>query len=196
MFILHIGISHLTRCACQNWGCPLETIGSWTRAMLLNLWGWAVRSSESWSKHSGQVHGECIGSRWLGCGNLLHMPLHSQMTWQDIATFGSREQDVIQRIGETFIWKILMVSSRGFQVIWCHSYLFCQMLSSKETLNARNDPPWNFQHRMGGHVPGINHHSVPGNGLPKKWPWVLSFCRGHFCILEGLILYTCFIIFP
>ena len=62
----------------------------------------------------------------------------------------------------------------------------------KSMCSSYFDPPWNFQHRMGGHVPGINHHSVPGNGLPKKWPWVLSFCRGHFCILEGLILYTFF----
>lgn len=54
---------------------------------------------------------------------------------------------------------------------------------------VQQDPPWNFQHKMGGHMPGINHHSVPGTGLPKIWPWVLSFCRGHFCILEGLIIY-------
>ena len=57
---------------------------------------------------------------------------------------------------------------------------------------VQQDPPWNFQHKMGGHMPGINHHSVPGTGLPKIWPWVLSFCRGHFCILEGLILYIFF----
>ena len=27
-------------------------------------------------------------------------------------------------------------------------------------------PPWNFQHKMGGHVPGINHHPVPDRVLP------------------------------
>ena len=38
-------------------------------------------------------------------------------------------------------------------------------------------PRWNFQHRMEGHLPGINHHSVTGRFVPKIWPWVQSFCR-------------------
>ena len=36
-------------------------------------------------------------------------------------------------------------------------------------------------------MPGINHHPVPDRVLPKKWPWVQSFCRDHSRMLEGLI---------
>ena len=59
-------------------------------------------------------------------------------------------------------------------------------------MNHPGYPPRNFQHKMGGHVHGINHHSVPGRVLPKKWPWVQSFSRDHSCILEGLIEYIFF----
>ena len=53
-------------------------------------------------------------------------------------------------------------------------------------------PPWNFRHKMGGHVPRINHHFMPGRVCSKKWGCVLSFCRDHFWMLEGLISYIFF----
>ena len=67
--------------------------------------------------------------------------------------------------------------------------VFCLFLNCKYMYR-------NFQHKMGGHVPGINHHPVPDRVLPKKWPWVQSFCRDHSWMLEGLIEYIFFIIFP